>query len=61
MKVTLLGSFNDCLTWTPSQGPLQHQINLLQQLTWVSKDLVQFHNQFPILIQQQYSTLWVMQ
>ena len=57
----LLGSFGDCLTWTPSQRPLQHQIKLLQQLTWVNKDLVQFQNQFPILMRQQYSTLWVMQ
>ena len=60
VKVILQGSFNDCLTWTPSQRPLQHQIKL-QQLTWVNKDLVQFQNQFPILMRQQYSTLWVMQ
>ena len=61
MKVTLRGFCNDCLTWTPSQRPLQHQIKQLQQLTWVNKDLVQFQNQFPILMQQQYSILWVMQ
>ena len=60
MKVILQESFNDCLTWTPSQKPLQHQIKL-QQLTWVNKDLVQFQNQFPILMRQQYSTLWVIQ
>ena len=60
MKVVLLGSFNDCLNWAPSQRPLQHQIKLLQQLTWVKKDLVQFQNQFPILMRQQYSILWLM-
>ena len=59
--IMLRESSNDCLTWTPSQRPLQHQIKLLQQLTWVNKDLVQFQNQFPILMRQQYSTLWVMQ
>ena len=57
----LLGSFNDCLTWTPSQRPLQHQIKQLQQLTWLSKDLVQFQNQFPILMWEQCSILWVIQ
>ena len=56
-KVILVGSFNDFLTWTPSQ----HQIKLMQQLPWVNKDLVQFQNQFPILMRQQYSILWVMQ
>ena len=60
MKVILLGSFNDCLT-SMTVLPLQYQIKLLQQLTWVNKDLVQLQNQFPILMQQQYSTLWVMQ
>ena len=60
MKVMLQGSFNDCLTWTPSQRPLQHQIKLLKQLTWVNKDLVQFQNQFPILLWE-YSIFWVMQ
>ena len=61
VKVILLGPYNDCLAWTPSQRPLQHQIKLLQQLTWVNKDLVQFQNQFPILIGLQYSIFWEMQ
>ena len=60
VKVILLGTFNNCLTGTSSQRPLQHQIKLLQQLTWVNKDLVQFQNQFHILMRQQYSILWVM-
>ena len=42
MKVTLLGPFNDCLIWTPSQRPLRRQIKLLEQLTWVKKYQVQF-------------------
>ena len=45
----------------PSKRPLQHQIKLLQELTWVNKDLVQFQNQFPILMWEQYSILWVME
>ena len=49
-----LSYLNDCLTSTV-------QIKLLQQLTWVNKDLVQFQNQFPILMRQQYSISWVMQ
>ena len=60
VKVIFLGSFNDCLT-SMTVFPLQHQIKLLQQLTWVDKDLVQFQNQFPILMALQYSILWVMQ
>ena len=61
MRVILLGSFNYCITWEPLQRPLQQQIKLLQQLTWVNKDLVQLQNHCPILKRQQYSIMWVIQ
>ena len=35
---------NHCFTWTLSQRPLQFQVQLLQQLTQVNKDLIQFRS-----------------
>ena len=61
LKLILLGPFDDCLIWTPSQTPLRHKVKLLQQLTMVNKDLVQFQMQVPILMRQEYyGMLWVM-
>ena len=37
MKIVLLGSFNDCIVWTPSQRTLQLHIKLWQLIIWVTK------------------------
>ena len=36
MKIVLLGSFNDCIVWTPSQRTLQLHIKLWQLIIWVT-------------------------
>jgi len=45
MKVVFLGSFNDCVIWTPSQRTLQFYIKLWQLIIWVTKDQGQSQKQ----------------